>query len=75
MALVLAELEKLMPIHELVIEGGATAEAILEVLGIRALTPVFEYRQGVIRAKTNGGAMHITLKPGSYQWPDELWSF
>lgn len=75
MALVLVELEKLMPIHELVIEGGATAEAILEVLGIRALTPVFEYRQGVIRAKTNEGAMHITLKPGSYQWPDELWSF
>ena len=75
MALVLAELEKLMPIHELVIEGGATAEASLEVLGVRALTPVFEYRQGVIRAKTNRGAMYITLKPGSYQWPDELWSF
>ncbi len=75
MALVLAELENLMRIHELVIEGGATAEAILEVLGICVLTPVFEYRQGVIRAKTKGGAMHITLKPGSYPWPDELWSF
>lgn len=60
---------------ELIIEGGATARAILEVLGIDTLLPVWEYRQGVIRNHVPETTLVVTLKPGSYPWTEKLWVF
>lgn len=62
-------------LRELIIEGGATARAILEVLGIDTLLPVWEYRQGVIRNHVPKATLVVTLKPGSYPWTDKLWVF
>jgi len=53
------------PIH-LVIEGGATAFAILQRLGWRTLRVVAEPAPGVVTLAHN--ASLVTLKPGSYPW-------
>lgn len=66
--------QKYVP-RELIIEGGATARAILEVLGFDTLLPVWEYRQGVIRNHVPETTLVVTLKPGSYPWTEELWAF
>lgn len=62
-------------LQELVIEGGATARAVLEVLEIDTLVPVWEYGQGVIRNRVPGVTLTVTLKPGSYLWAEKLWAF
>lgn len=53
--------------EELVIEGGATAFAILKRLGWKAFTITQEIAPGVIRMQATNGT-HITMKPGSYPW-------
>jgi D-threonate/D-erythronate kinase len=60
-------------INELIIEGGSTASAILKRLGVKLLKPVSEYSPGVIRSLSNKPNLYITLKPGSYDWPKEVW--
>jgi uncharacterized protein YgbK (DUF1537 family) len=57
-------------IGELFIEGGSTAAAILNELGIKKLSAVNELQRGVVRMKANN--MYITVKPGSYQLPGEI---
>lgn len=52
---------------ELVIEGGATAYAILRKLGWESFTITHEIAPGVIRMRSDNGT-HITMKPGSYPW-------
>ena len=52
---------------ELVIEGGATAFAILHRLGWEAFTITDEFAPGVIRMMAANGT-HVTMKPGSYPW-------
>lgn len=65
---------KQIDLQELLIEGGSTASAILEHLGIKKLWPVQELGTGVIRMKPDEGtSYYITTKPGSYQWPEEVW--
>lgn len=60
-------------ISEFLIEGGATASEILELLKFSTLVPIYQYNQGVIRLKIkNQGNINIVLKPGSYEWPEEL---
>lgn len=68
-------LEKMI-IRELVIEGGATAAAILNGLNFHRFIPTQELLPGVIRmqVKENPNCF-ITLKPGSYPWPPGLWNF
>ncbi len=56
-------------IHELFIEGGSTATAILEELKITELQPVNEWQRGVVRMKY--GNLYITVKPGSYVLPEQ----
>lgn len=61
---------RLVEVHrpeELVIEGGATAFAILKRLGWEAFTITEEIAPGVIRMRAANGT-HITMKPGSYPW-------
>lgn len=61
---------RLVEVHcprELVIEGGATAFAILRRLGWDTFTISDEIAPGVIRMLHPSGT-HITMKPGSYPW-------
>ena len=53
--------------EELIVEGGATAFAILSHLGLTALSVVGQLAPGVVCLETATG-MRITLKPGSYPW-------
>ena len=57
-------------IAELFIEGGSTATAILQELGINKLSPVNELARGVVRMKA--GELYITAKPGSYELSNEI---
>jgi uncharacterized protein YgbK (DUF1537 family) len=62
-------------IKELLIEGGSTAYSIIHELGLISFTPTEELRQGVVRMKAETEEnLHLTIKPGSYDWPDE-WHF
>ncbi|MBS1512878.1 MAG: hypothetical protein JST86_18690 [Bacteroidetes bacterium] len=54
-------------IKEIFIEGGSTAAALLQALGIQQLEPVNEWQRGVVRMKA--GSLFITVKPGSYALP------
>ncbi len=63
-------------LEEIIIEGGATAALILDELAINSLAPVQEISPGVIRCITyQHNKKMITLKPGSYSWPLDLWKF
>jgi uncharacterized protein YgbK (DUF1537 family) len=63
-------------IDELFIEGGYTAATIIEQLRYQQFYPVQELAVGVIRMKVNGNNdLFLTLKPGSYKWPKEIWFF
>jgi uncharacterized protein YgbK (DUF1537 family) len=63
-------------LDELLIEGGATAYSIIEYLGYKKFYPEQELAQGVIRMKIEEiKGMHLTLKPGSYQWSKSIWKF
>lgn len=58
---------------ELLIEGGDTAATVLELLKIRKLKPVHEFKTGVIRMEVIGNRnFYITTKPGSYMWPEDI---
>ncbi len=61
-------------IQELFIEGGATARTILDRMGWNTLDVLGEYGLGVVRLAVRGKQSQIiTLKPGSYPWPDGVW--
>jgi uncharacterized protein YgbK (DUF1537 family) len=61
-------------VHELFIEGGATAKAILRRMDWETLDVIGEYRPGVVRLRVKEPKGQVlTLKPGSYPWPDGLW--
>jgi uncharacterized protein YgbK (DUF1537 family) len=63
-------------VNELVIEGGATTSAILEKLNYTQFVPTFEYAPGVVRMKVcDNDNMCLTIKPGSYQFPENVWNF
>ncbi len=65
-----AALIRTIPQPELVIEGGATAAAILDELKENILWPIEELAQGVVRLR--GAHACFTLKPGSYEWPEQV---
>jgi len=61
------------PVQELVIEGGATAYAILEQAGLRAFFPEEELAPGVVRMRIERAyPFYVTVKPGSYEWPASM---
>ncbi len=62
-----------MYIPELLIEGGSTASAIVRRLGWKRFTPCREPLPGVVRMRVNAEQERfITIKPGSYIWPDTV---
>ena len=75
----IAEVTKLvferMEIGELFIEGGSVAYAIVQKLGWKSFIPTEELEQGIVRMHVEEQPnLHLTIKPGSYEWPVE-WSF
>ncbi|MBS1660547.1 MAG: hypothetical protein JST68_05795 [Bacteroidetes bacterium] len=71
MGKVIAQLLERVKVGELIIEGGSTAYAIMEEVGLSRFVPVQEVAQGVVRMREAGG-MLVTVKPGSYGWPDSI---
>lgn len=62
---------ELVSVHcpgDLVIEGGATAFAILSRLGWNSFTITQEIAPGVIRMRSEESGTYVTMKPGSYPW-------
>jgi len=67
-------LKKAKP-NELIIEGGGTTSVVLQHLNIKKLYPVQEINTGIIRMTMNElPGINLTTKPGSYQWPENVWS-
>lgn len=61
-------------IGELILEGGATAQAVLDRLGWQALEVVGEYGPGIVQlCASDRRETLVTMKPGSYPWPPEIW--
>ncbi|MES2275536.1 MAG: four-carbon acid sugar kinase family protein [Bacteroidota bacterium] len=74
MGLLVNRIHQKTPLQQLLIEGGATATAILQQLHIFKLYPIKQIAPGVISTSIPGNnQLTITLKPGSYQWPAEVW--
>lgn len=67
-------LEKIK-IKELLIEGGSTAYSIIKKNGWQSFAPKEELQPGIVRMQVEGVRdLHVTIKPGSYDWPPE-WNF
>ena len=63
-------------IRELLVEGGSTASTIIKKLGFNRFFPIKELMPGVIRMSVEGkDDFYLTLKPGSYDWPANIWKF
>lgn len=76
MAFLVSEILKKIKIHELMIEGGSTAAAIIRKLNYAVLVPLEELAPGVIRMNVKENPkLCITIKPGSYNWPESIWNF
>lgn len=61
--------------RHLMIEGGATASSILAALGWTQLAVAREWAQGVVTLRPAVDKVNcVTMKPGSYHWPDSLWT-
>lgn len=68
MAATVAALLPTMRPEEWVIEGGASAYAMLERLGWHDFTVVDEVAAGVVRLYHAESNTYLTFKPGSYAW-------
>lgn len=75
-ASVVSNVMERIQIEELLIEGGATAAAIIDKLVYKKFHPTQELAPGVIRMKVEENKrLHLTMKPGSYTWPSSIWKF
>ncbi len=73
-AILVEKVFKRITIKELLIEGGATASAIIKQLNLTNFVPVEEFSTGVVRLRAVGREdLFLTLKPGSYTWPPQVW--
>lgn len=56
------------------IEGGATCFAISRRLGFKTFFPIRAYPPGVVEMRVGGlDGLSVTVKPGSYPWPEGSW--
>jgi uncharacterized protein YgbK (DUF1537 family) len=61
-------------VHELIVEGGATTFAIVRRMGFSRFLPLKELVPGVVRMNVlKNNNLYITIKPGSYEFPPEIW--
>jgi D-threonate/D-erythronate kinase len=70
MAEVISRLLATCSVTELLLEGGATAFAILQKQGWKNLIPIEEWAPGIVRMQVKDcSGLYLTFKPGSYDWP------
>ena len=70
---VAAEVLRLAPVGHVFAEGGATAVGLARDMGWHRLAVKSELAPGVVTLSVIGGASELlTIKPGSYQWPESL---
>ncbi len=63
-------------IDDLMLEGGATSQAVMSALGVDCLFPSQSLAPGVTSMRVDSYPdLHVTMKPGSYRWPDDIWGF
>jgi uncharacterized protein YgbK (DUF1537 family) len=76
MAATIRKIMHQISLEELMVEGGSTASAVFTALAIEKCYPEQELADGVIRMRVPGHErLHVTLKPGSYRWPAQIWTF
>lgn len=76
MALLVHRVMQEINLQELFIEGGSTAYAALRQAGLTGFRPVQEMAAGVVRMRAPARpGLHVTVKPGSYDWPPAAWPF
>ncbi len=68
MATTVAALVRHQAPDELIIEGGASAFAILAALGWNRFTVENQIAAGVVRLRHTDSGVYLTFKPGSYSW-------
>jgi D-threonate/D-erythronate kinase len=74
-AMIIDLILKKIKVRELLIEGGSTAYSIINKIGWSSFVPTEELKQGIVRMTVEDiDDLHLTIKPGSYDWPTE-WSF
>lgn len=62
-------------VNELFIEGGATTSEIIRTINYKKFMLLNEIAPGVIRMNVEEDPdVYITIKPGSYSWPDVIWN-
>jgi uncharacterized protein YgbK (DUF1537 family) len=62
------------PVDHLFAEGGATVVALVRRFGWKRLRVRRELAPGVVCMQVEGmSGPLLTMKPGSYAWPDEVW--
>ena len=60
-------------VSELIIEGGATAAAVVHRLNWKIFHPFQEITPGVVRMQVaENPKLHLTIKPGSYVWHEKI---
>ena len=61
-------------VAQVFVEGGATAKALVQRMGWKRLLVYRELAPGVVSMQAEGcpGPL-LTMKPGSYPWPEEVW--
>jgi len=70
---IVCDILKRCEVKEILIEGGATAYGILNILNWKTLNPVQELAPGVLRMQVSDlPTTYLTIKPGSYRWPKDL---
>ena len=75
MARTVLKVAQKITLTELFVEGGATASAIVDSFEWDRFEPCDQFGPGVVRMKVcNSDSVFITLKPGSYPWPESIWN-
>jgi uncharacterized protein YgbK (DUF1537 family) len=63
-------------VEDIYIEGGGTASTIVRRLGWARFAPCRELSHGVVRTRVRMRPnLFLTIKPGSYLWPEGIWDF
>jgi uncharacterized protein YgbK (DUF1537 family) len=62
-----------VPVARCLVEGGATASALLRGLQFPQLAVHCQYDPGVVGVRSAASPTEFIIKPGSYDWPEGLW--
>ncbi len=75
-AMVVKKIHQEKCINEFFLEGGSTSYGIIQALKFNRFIPTQKLSPGVIRMEVkNFPDVHITIKPGSYSWPEKIWNY